>query len=185
MFPSKMAPVAAILLLACRSGATSPALPFDDGDACRQGPMAPFGRYIGDWTIEDSQISEDGKNWLPGDGARWIFRCLGDGVAVQDFWLAPDGSVGTNLRTWNAEANAWDIAWAIGDLPGFAHIEAKEDAAGNIVMMYKSPIPDPLRRITFFPPDENGWDWKLDYSRDAGETWITVYKIRATPADPG
>jgi hypothetical protein len=38
-----------------------------------------------------------------------------------------------------------------------------------------------LRRITFFPPDENGWNWQLEYSGDAGETWRVVYRIRATP----
>lgn len=92
-------------------------------------------------------------------------------MAVQDFWIPGDGNVGTNLRTWNPDSGSWDIAWAIDTLAGFAHIEAKQQDDGNIVMMYKSPIPDPLRRITFFPPDEDGWDSQLEYSRDGGETW--------------
>ena len=47
-------------------------------------------------------------------------------------------------------------------------------------MHYRSPLPDPPRRITFFPPDEQGWNWKLEFMLD-GETWTEVYRIRATP----
>lgn len=173
----------ALLAFAAAAAAGDPALPFSDHDACRDRPMAQFGRYLGDWRIEDEQLKPDGSGWEAGDGARWIFTCLGNGMAVQDFWIPGDGTVGTNLRTWNPDSGSWDIAWAIDTLPGFTHIEAKQQDNGNIVMMYKSPIPDPLRRITFFPPDSEGWDWQLEYSRDGGETWRVVYRIRATPYD--
>lgn len=156
------------------------ALPFSGSAACNQGPLAQFGRYIGDWTIEDERLSKDGTRWLPGDGARWIFVCLGNGTAIQDFWLPADGKVGTNLRTWNADTESWDIAWAVDTLPGFAHIQAREDADGNIVMHYKAPLPDPPRRITFYAPDDEGWNWKLEFKLD-GENWTEVYRIRATP----
>ena len=155
-------------------------LPFGDSDACNEGPLRQFGRYIGDWAIEDQQLSKDGAEWLPGDGARWIFVCLGNGTAVQDFWLPADGKVGTNLRTWNADTESWDIAWAVDTMPGFAHIQAREDDDGNIVMHYKAPLPDPPRRITFYPPDSEGWNWTLEFKLD-GENWTEVYRIRATP----
>jgi hypothetical protein len=155
---------------------------FDAADGCMEGPLEQFGRYIGDWNIEDESLAQDGSGWGPGNGARWIFSCLGNGTAIQDFWVPNGGPVGTNLRTWNTETESWDIAWTIKGIPsGFAHIQANEDEKGNIVMNYKSPIPDPLRKITFFPPDENGWNWKLEFSSDAGETWTEVYRIKATP----
>lgn len=154
-------------------------IPVGEVSGCTQGPLQPFGRYIGNWDIEDTQLSQDGE-WLPGDGAQWNWVCLGNGTAIQDFWLAPNGNVGTNLRTWNAEDEVWDIAWAVNTQPGFAHIQARQRDDGTIVIHYKSPLPDPLRRITFFPPDEDGWNWKLEYSRDAGESWYEVYRIRAT-----
>jgi hypothetical protein len=157
-------------------------LPFGNTEACMEGPLAQFGRYIGDWTIEDSQLSKDGTEWLPGDGARWVFVCMGNGTAIQDFWLPPDGNVGTNLRTYDPESGAWEIAWAINTAPGFAHIQAKQDEAGNVVMHYKAPLPNPPRRITFYPPDGNGWNWKLEFQLD-GENWTEVYRIRATPID--
>jgi hypothetical protein len=173
-------PALAMALVPCTGAWAELNLPFGDADACMNGPVEQFGRYIGDWTIEDQQLSKDGTEWLPGDGARWIFVCLGNGTAVQDFWLPPDGKVGTNLRTWNPGTESWDIAWTIDSLPGFAHIEAREDEGGNIVMHYKAPLPDPLRRITFYPPDEDGWNWSLEFMLD-GENWTEVYRIRATP----
>jgi hypothetical protein len=158
------------------------AIPVGDKSACMEGQLAQFGRYIGNWDIADSQLSPDGQEWADGAGATWNFVCIGDGTAVQDFWIPNDGPTGTNLRTWNANSNSWDIAWAIPGVPGFAHITAEEDEAGNIVMHYKSPVPDPLRRITFFPPDAAGWDWVMEFSTDSGESWFPVYRIRATPS---
>ena len=57
----------------------------DKTEGCMAGPIAQFGRYIGDWNIADETLSrEDGKTWIPGKGARWNFTCLGNGTAIQD-----------------------------------------------------------------------------------------------------
>ncbi len=156
------------------------ALPFDKQDGCTEGPMAQFGRYIGDWRIEDSTLSQDTGEWQPGQGARWIFACLGDGAAIQDFWIPVGGPVGTNLRTYHTDTGSWDIAWAIKGTPGFAHITAKENTDGEIVMEYKSPLPNPPRKITFYPLVDDRWHWKLEFSFDGGENWTEVYRIKAT-----
>ena len=169
------------LLFATAAYAGDGDLPFTDKESCMQGPMAQFGRYIGDWKIEDSQLAQDGSGWSDGAGARWLFTCLGDGVAVQDFWMPNGGGTGTNLRTYNPETGTWEIAWSVDKLPGFSHIRAEQDEDGNIIMMYVAPLPTPLRKITFMPPDENGWNWKLEFSNDDGETWFEVYRIKATP----
>jgi hypothetical protein len=169
----------ALLLSAPASGGST--VPVTDPSDCMAGPLAQFGRYIGDWKIEDSGRNQETGDWEAGAGAQWNFVCLG-GMAVQDFWLPADGKVGTNLRTWNAETESWDIAWTITGMPGFAHIGAVMDDQGNLVMHYKSPLPEPARRITFFPPDDHGWNWKLEISQDEGNNWIEVYRIRATPA---
>jgi len=170
----------AALLFTVSAFAQDESVPIGDNDTCMEGPLAEFGQYIGDWDIDDSQLSQDGSEWTPGAGARWNFVCLGDGTAIQDFWMPNDGPVGTNLRTWNPDAESWDIAWAIKGQPGFAHIQAKMDDDGSIVMRYKSPIPDPLRRITFFPAQADGWKWKLELSSDEGANWTEVYRIQAS-----
>lgn len=170
----------ATLLVATAPLAADVPVPIGDKSACMEGPLAQFGQYIGDWDIEDSQLSPDGSGWSAGPGARWNFVCLGDGTAIQDFWMPNGGPVGTNLRTWNPNTGSWDIAWAIKGLAGFAHIQAEMDAAGNVVMRYKSPIPDPLRQITFFPADSDGWRWMLELSSDNGASWTEVYRIKAS-----
>jgi len=81
--------------------------------------------------------------------------------------------------TWNPDRNK--LACAIKGLPGFAHIQAKLDDDGNIVMRYKSPIPDPLRLITFFPADAGGWNWKLELSSDEAQTGPR-YTVSRPPA---
>lgn len=157
-------------------------VPLNNSDACMQGPLAQFGQYLGNWDIHDSQLSQDGKEWTEGAGAKWNFVCIGDGTAIQDFWMPADGSVGTNLRTYNAETESWDIVWTVKPKPGFTHIDARQDENGNIVMHVRLPVPDPLRRITFFPVDADGWRWKLEFSSDGGDNWFEVYRIRATPS---
>ena len=163
------------------SGETT--IPIGENEGCMQGPLAEFGRYIGNWDIEDSRYSMEDKDWKPGVGARWNFVCLGNGTAIQDYWLPAGGGVGTNLRTYNTDTESWDIAWTVTGMNGFAHIQAKKDSNDNIVMPYKSPLPNPLRRITFFPPDTNGWSWKLEISPDDGENWLEVYRIKASRRD--
>ena len=156
-------------------------LPFGDTEACMVGPMAQFGRYIGDWKIQDSTLAQDGSGWSDGAGARWIFTCFGNGAAIQDFWMPAGGQIGTNLRTYKPDTGTWEIAWTIDKLPGFTHIRAKQNDDGNIVMDFVAPIPSPLRKITFMSPDENGWKWILEMSTDEGENWTEVYRISATP----
>lgn len=148
-----------------------------------QGPLAQFGRYIGNWTIEDESLSAETGEWEAGQGAHWNFVCLG-GMSIQDFWLPASGTVGTNLRTWNDEKQAWDIAWTATGMDGFSHITAKQQEDGRIVMRYVSPTPEPDRRITFYPPDESGWKWKLEITQGGGENWLEVYRITASPS-PG
>ena len=151
--------------------------------ACMDGPTAQFGRYVGDWKITDSTLRQDGSAWQPGPGGRWVFRCVGDGTAVQDFWLPEGGGFGTNLRRYNAERERWEIVWAAGAVPGLTRIEAVRQDDDSILMTIVAPVSTPPRRIRFLPPDENGWNWVQQMSFDDGKSWIDVYRVRATPRE--
>jgi len=159
----------------------------DEAAGCMTGPMEQFGRYIGDWDIADQQLSQDGKVWSPGSGARWNFTCVGNGIAVQDFWMpnsaegAPPPGVGTNLRIYDPKAEQWEIFWTATKTQGHTHIRARQDEEGNIEMHFVSPEQPRPRRIIFYSPTDEGWDWSMDMSFDGGENWTTVYKIKATP----
>tara|TARA_R110002096_G_scaffold247058_1_gene439466 strand:- start:725 stop:1303 length:579 start_codon:yes stop_codon:yes gene_type:complete len=157
-----------------------------DDAGCKVGPLEQFGRYLGDWNIEDEALSPDGTAWVQGSGARWNFTCVGGGIAIQDFWMPnptvanPEPGVGTNLRMYEPETGDWNVAWTATRTPGFTHIRARQDTAGNIVMHYVAPKLSPARRITFFTPTETGWNWVLELSFDGEQTWKPVYKIDAT-----
>ncbi|NVJ97235.1 MAG: hypothetical protein HWE25_03725 [Alphaproteobacteria bacterium] len=159
----------------------------DKAEGCMTGPVSQFGRYVGDWNIEDHSLSrDDGETWVPGNGARWNFTCVGNGIAVQDFWMPngpdgkPAGRVGTNLRIFDPASNQWEIAWTATNTPGFMHIQARQNADGDIVMNIVRPVQDPPRRIIFFPPTDEGWNWVMEISQDEGISWTPVYKITAT-----
>ncbi|MBT8135749.1 MAG: hypothetical protein KJO54_01915 [Gammaproteobacteria bacterium] len=153
---------------------------FGSDAGCMEGPLVQFGQYIGQWKIEDSSLARDGSGWTNGQGAQWDFVCVGGGTAVQDFWMPNEGPVGTNLRTYNPETESWDIVWTIKGLVGQAHINAKQQANGNLLMTYVSPAQNPPRRITFFPATEDSWNWMMEFSFDGGESYIEVYRIKAT-----
>jgi len=169
-----------LLLTTFADAADAPAL-HTDKSACMEGPVAQFGRYIGDWKITDEQLARDGSGWGPGTGARWIFHCVGPGLAVQDYWLPNAGGFGTNLRTYNPDTESWEIVWAAGRLNGLMHISASQQESGEIVMDIIKPVQDPPRRILFFPPDATGWQWVQQWSFDGGQSWTDVYRISATP----
>ncbi|MGJ8563349.1 MAG: hypothetical protein ACSHXY_07330 [Alphaproteobacteria bacterium] len=153
----------------------------DKSAGCLEGPNAEFGRYLGDWDMQSQTLSrKDGKTWTNNPPARWNFTCVGNGIAIQDFWMPSAGGFGTNLRMYNPESESWAVAWTSTGTPGMTEISAKKDVAGNIVMDYVKPVPTPLRRITFFTPDDTGWDWHLDMSMDDGKSWTTVNKMRAS-----
>jgi hypothetical protein len=180
---TKSAMVAAVFatLLVSLSYAGDKPVIHSDKSACMEGPVSQFGRYIGDWKITDETLAQDGSTWGPGNGARWIFSCVGPGLAVQDYWMPNSGGFGTNLRTFNPDTGSWEIVWAAGALNGLTHISAKQDDDGSIVMNIVKPVQDPPRRIVFYPPDDGGWNWAQQWSLDGGESWFDVYRIRATP----
>ena len=165
------------------SAAALSSVTMDETAGCMTGPIAQFGRYIGDWTMTSETLSrEDGKTWQKSNNAQWNFKCVGNGIAVQDFWIPETGGYGSNLRMYDPNTKKWDIAWVSTGTPAMSHISAKQDEAGNIIMHYVTPIPTPLRRITFFTPTAEGWDWHLDMSQDGGENWLTVVKMQARPS---
>jgi hypothetical protein len=93
---------------------------------------------------------------------------------------APAPGVGTNLRIYDPKEERWEVTWTATKAPGKTHIRAQQDAHGNMVMNYVSPEQNPPRRITFFSPTREGWDWVMELSFDSGKTWTPVYKIKAT-----
>lgn len=170
-----------LLLSGISASAESISIDFAKCAGCKDGPKAQFGQYIGDWKIEAWNLKPDGSSWVPQPDARWKFVCVGDGIAVQDFWIKGGEVVGTNLRVYNAETESWEIDWISKNEGTLKRIRAQQQDDGRIVMRYVTPETGPLRRITFVPPDDTGWDWELEMSFDQGESWRQVARMRASP----
>ncbi len=146
-------------------------------DGCMSGPTHEFGKYIGDWNILERRLDQDGK-WTEHTGTKWNFKCVGNGIAVQDYWLPANGTAGTNLRVYNPSTKSWDIAWTATLTPGLARINAVQHDNGNMVMHYVTEI-TPKRRITFFPPHKNGWAWQMEIDLE-GRGWTKVLELIAS-----
>lgn len=177
--------VLSFLLSNLSVSAESISIDFDKCAGCNDGPKAQFGRYVGDWKIDDWTLEQDGSSWTAGEGARWKFVCVGDGIAIQDYWMKGGEVIGTNLRVYNAETESWDIDWISKKEGILKRIRAEQQEDGRIIMRYVTPETGPLRRITFFPPDNTGWDWQLEMSFDQGDSWRKVYRMRASPFGDG
>ncbi|MEO0500731.1 MAG: hypothetical protein AAF205_09270 [Pseudomonadota bacterium] len=148
--------------------------------ACREGPMAAFGRYLGSYDFQDAQIAADGS-WTEGKGGQWDFFCLGEGIAVQDFWQPNAGGYGATMRMYNAETDAWDIVFTGEGSQAMSHLSGTLQDDGTLVMYYITPTLEGIeRRITFSPPTEAGFDWMLSISRDGRKSWVDVYRMTAT-----
>lgn len=149
--------------------------------SCDHEGVEQFGRYIGAWDIQDWNFDADSGEWISGAGATWTFMCLANGVAIQDFWETEAGGFGSNIRTYNADTNKWDIVWAANNQKGIMIIEAAQDENGDMIMDVVSPTPNQPTRIIFHPPDEDGWNWEMLISPNGDQHWRAIYKIRATP----
>ncbi len=53
--------IVGIALLVCAASAAKAEGNVSDDNACMEGPMAQFGRYVGDWNIEDESLAQDGS----------------------------------------------------------------------------------------------------------------------------
>lgn len=146
-------------------------------EGCMNGPVNEFGQYIGDWNILERRLGKDGE-WTEHTGTKWNFKCVGDGIAIQDYWLPANGNAGTNLRVYNPDTKSWDIAWTATNSPGMARINAVKQDNGSIIMHYVTEI-SPKRRITFFPPHETGWNWQMEMDLE-GRGWTKVLELIAS-----
>jgi hypothetical protein len=86
------------------------ALHTDGPAADRTGPMALYGQFIGDWTMDGTVYLPDGATHT-GTGEihfGWVLQ----GRAIQDVWIFPGAFFGTTLRVYDPALDAWHILWS-------------------------------------------------------------------------
>ena len=151
-----------------------------------------FGRFAGAWNAEIRILQDDGTFPEEGTPARWTFRYILDGQAIQDEWTSPPPGqptgdeprqIGTGLRVYNPAEDHWEMAWISTTQPFVSTFEAHPAEDGGIVMSGEYPTGNPSR-TTFHDVKEDSFSWKLELQGvgDDPDAWTEVARIRATRA---
>jgi hypothetical protein len=168
------------------------ALGADGPAADRAGKMDLYGRFVGSWDLDVTQISDAGaKRQRKGE---WHFGWALEGRAIQDVWIVPprgelrDGdaaanfnSCGTTLRVYDASIDAWRIQWSDPVTQNFLQMIGREDG-GDIVQLGTRPDGH-LVRWRFLRITPNAFLWRGEVSADNGASWRinTEFTARRQP----
>jgi hypothetical protein len=156
------------------------ALGADGPSTDRAGKMDLYGRFVGSWDLDVTQISEDGKA-----GRRqgeWHFGWALEGRAIQDVWIVPPrgelrhgdaaasvNSYGTTLRVYDPGIDAWQIQWTDPVTQNFLTMIGRPD--GNGIVQPGARPDGHLVRWSFSEITPNSFLWRGEVSADNGASW--------------
>lgn len=156
-------------------------------------PKAPpetahWGQLAGEWDCTIEALLPNGT-WVQGGNAKWVWKYILDGFAVQDLWYqkwidlpASLASInhdfaGTNIRMYLPAEKKWECVWFANATNTTSRFQA-ESSNEKIVMTGETK--QGLTRITFYDITEDSFDWKSEQSQDDGETWTETLRIHGT-----
>jgi hypothetical protein len=156
------------------------ALGANEAAADRTGKMDLYGRFVGSWELDVTQIADDGrKRRRPGE---WHFGWALEGRAIQDVWIVPPrgalregdaaarfNTYGTTLRVYDPDIDAWRIQWTDPVTRTFLSMIGRAQG-DNIVQQGKRPD-GALVRWSFSEITRDSFFWRGEISADQGATW--------------
>jgi len=156
------------------------ALGADGPAADRAGKMALYGRFIGSWDLDVTQIADDGsQRRRPGE---WHFGWALEGRAIQDVWIVPPrgelrhgdaaanvNSYGTTLRVYDASIDGWHIQWTDPVSRNFLQMIGRQQ--GDDIVQLATRPDGHLIRWSFLQITPNSFLWRGEVSADNGTTW--------------
>ena len=156
------------------------ALGADGPAADRTGKMDLYGRFIGSWDLDVTQITEDGtKRRRRGE---WHFGWVLEGRAIQDVWIVPPrgalrqgdaaanvNSCGTTLRVYDPRIDAWQIQWTDPVTQNFLQMIGPAQG-DDIVQLGTRPDGKPIR-WSFSEVTVDSFRWRGEISADGGASW--------------
>jgi hypothetical protein len=156
------------------------ALGADGPAADRAGKMELYGRFVGSWDLDVTQIADDGsQRRRPGE---WHFGWALEGRAIQDVWIVPPrgelrhgdaaanvNSYGTTLRIYDPVIDAWRIQWSDPVTLNFLHMIGRGEG-DDIVQLGSRPDGKPIR-WSFSEITPTSFRWRGEISDDAGASW--------------
>lgn len=152
-----------------------------DGPATdRAGKMDLYGRFVGSWDLDVTQISDAGEERRR--KGEWHFGWALEGRAIQDVWIVPPrgelrrgdaaanvNSYGATLRVYDFGIDAWQIQWTDPVARNFLQMIGREDG-GDIVQLGTRPDGH-LVRWSFRKITHASFLWRGEVSADNGATW--------------
>jgi len=137
------------------------ALGADGPSADRAGKMDLYGRFVGSWDLDVTQISDAGvKRRRKGE---WHFGWALEGRAIQDVWIVPPRG---ELRRGD---DAWQIQWTDPVARNFLRMIGREESR-DIVQLGTRPDGH-LVRWSFREITHASFLWRGEVSADNGATW--------------
>jgi hypothetical protein len=150
-----------------------------------------FEPLIGSWVVTGKNLSRDGQIWTDNaHPALWRFYYILDGHGIQDDFTSPAPDVdvapsertfGTNIRIYDPASGQWAMAWIDSKQRKTLTFTATSKT-GEIVMQAIGA--EPPRRNIFDNISSEAFDWRQEWSFDAGKTWVPVAYLYARRA-PG
>jgi len=156
------------------------ALGADGPSADRAGKMDLYGRFVGSWDLDVTQIAEDGRTRRR--KGEWHFGWALEGRAVQDVWIVPPrgelrhgdavanlNSYGSTLRVYDPRIDAWQIQWTDPVAQNYLTMIGRAQG-DDIVQLGTRPDGD-LLRWSFSEIMPNSFLWRGEISADDGVSW--------------
>lgn len=143
-----------------------------------------FSNLIGHWEVQDWQLQKDGE-WQEQAGARWSFYAIQGGTAIRDEWKSNTSDAqqtpgfGSQLRVYNPWNKTWSAAWLSSRTRSLEFYAGKETES-EVSFVSQPNAKGRITRLIFSNIKEASFTWQMQWSTDAGESWTSVYKLRAT-----
>ena len=156
------------------------ALGADGPAADRAGKMDLYGRFIGSWDLNVTQIADDGSQRKR--KGEWHFGWALEGRAIQDVWIVPPRgeqrsgdaaarvhSYGTTLRVYDPDIDAWRIQWTDPVIRSFLNMIGR--AQGDDIVQLGTRPDAHLIRWSFSEITPESFLWRGEVSADQGAAW--------------
>lgn len=156
-------------------------LPLQSNPNLNLGLMNPL---IGVWDIEDWQLQQNGE-WQKQSGAVWRFYPIQGGTSLEDQWVSktPDSGktpgYGTHLRVYEPLSKTWQSVW-LSSRSRSLEFYSGEEKSGEVIFVSQADANGRLTRTVFDNISRDFFNWRIEWSKDAGESWLVVYKVDAT-----
>ena len=142
-----------------------------------------FGRFVGSWDVEATQIDRDGtKRELKGE---WHFGWVLEGRAIQDVLISPPLGApgdryeyGTTLRFYDPGLERW---WVTYVAPMSRVVHQLWATPGGDEIHLEGIAPDGTHQLwSFVEITPERFTWRGQTSSDGGRTWFTDEVMRVT-----